>query len=72
MQKKIIDAVCPKIVIPMHYHTKQHAFYLENLDDFLQLFDKEQVEIKPDSTLELDDVPQNEKAMVIVLQKYEE
>ncbi len=70
--KLFMQVVCPKIVVPMHYHTSEHNFYLDGLQNFLQLLEKSQVQQKNSYQLILDDVPQNEDTQVVVLQRYQE
>lgn len=70
--KQLVDEICPRIVVPMHYMTPEHKFRLNSLDDFLNLFDASSVERSNGCSLELFDAPQNEQTKVIVLQKYED
>ena len=70
--KWYVDQVKPKIVVPMHYMTPRHKFELGSVDKFLSLFDKEQVTLSAGDRLELYDVPQNDTARVVVLQKFDE
>ena len=70
--KWYVDKVQPKIVVPMHYKTPDHNFGLGSLDDFLQLFSKEQVHILHSETLNLADQPQNALPQIYVLDKYQD
>lgn len=67
--KWYVDKVNPKIVLPMHYMTASHKFKLNGLQQFLSLFDGEQVKRLGDS-LTLIDVPQNDKPQVIVMEMF--
>lgn len=69
--KQYVDGAKPKIVIPMHYKSKGHAFEIDGVDKFTALFNKDYVEFSDGDTLTLDDVPQNDKTRVVVLQKFE-
>lgn len=53
--KRWVDAVCPKIVVPMHYKTAEHSFNIDGVDKFLSLFQGTAV-IEADA-LVLSDVP---------------
>lgn len=68
--KKYVDAINPKIVVPMHFHDPELKFTLNKLDDFLKLFDDKQVERLENDSLTLYDVPQNEVVKVVVLKRY--
>ncbi|MCF7924123.1 MAG: MBL fold metallo-hydrolase [Candidatus Izimaplasma sp.] len=42
--KKICDLLKPKVIIPMHYRTKNHGFdVLDTRDKFIQLFNKKPI-----------------------------
>lgn len=70
--KWYVDKVQPKIVIPMHYKTQKHNFEIAPIDEFLKLFDREQVHYAHSETLLLEDAPQNEVPKIFVLDRYED
>ncbi len=69
--KQYVDAVKPKIVIPMHFKSDGHNFEIDSVNKFLSLFSKQDTEISVSDTLSLYDSPQNETAKIVVLQKFE-
>ena len=70
--KWYVDRIQPKIVIPMHYKTSEHNFDIAPVQDFLKLFDEQQVRHTHSETLVLDDAPQNERPQIIVLDRYQD
>lgn len=70
--KWYVDAVCPNIVVPMHYKVPQLKFDLGTLQDFLNLFDAEQILVSDSDSLQLSDAPQYSQTKVIVLQKFQD
>lgn len=70
--KRYVDEICPKIVVPMHYADNALKFSLNSVNDFTELFDKEQVQVKSTYAMELQDQPQNEKTQVVVLKRCED
>ena len=67
--KWYVDAVQPKIVVPMHYKTDEHNFEVDGVDKFLALFDPSWVERSASDTLTLGDVP-DVGTRVITLQRF--
>lgn len=67
--KKYVDAIEPKIVVPMHYKVADLKFELGSLDEFLSMFNADNI-TKLGTTLELVDLPDNEVTKVIVLERY--
>ena len=67
--KRYVDAVRPKIVLPMHYKTDEHSFNIDGVDKFLSLFDPSAVTISDGDTLTLNDVP-DYPTRVVVLQRF--
>lgn len=41
--KKYVDIMMPDVVIPMHFKTSKSAVDIEKLDEFIDLFDEEQI-----------------------------
>lgn len=54
MAKDYVDKLMPEIVIPMHYKTDDCAYDLDEVDEFLSLFDEEQIVRLEGDTLALD------------------
>ena len=52
--KEYVDFLMPDIVIPMHFRTPSCAVDIGRLDDFLDLFDDEQIVRVDGDTLEVD------------------
>lgn len=53
MAKEYVDRIMPDIVIPMHYRSKGCKIDIDKADEFLRLFDGENVEELDGDTLEL-------------------
>lgn len=53
MAKEYVDRIMPDIVIPMHYRSKGCKIDIDKADEFLRLFDGENVEELDGGTLEL-------------------
>ena len=70
--KKAVDKIQPKIVIPMHYKTEKHKFGLGELDQFTKLFDDGDLRYQHSETLILEDMPENTRPQVVVLDIYED
>ncbi len=69
--KRYVDAVRPKIVIPMHYKTAEHHFDVDGVEKFLALFDKSAVMDNGSDTLVLYDAPDPDApTQVVVLQRF--
>lgn len=65
--KEYVDRIMPAIVIPMHYKTKGLDLDIEKPDDFLDLFEDEEVEYAEDCELELSREDINEESTKIIL-----
>lgn len=68
--KEYVDRLMPEIVIPMHYRTKDCRLDIEKVDEFLDEFDDDSVEISDSSEIELSrsDLT-GERTRVIVLRR---
>ncbi len=68
--KEYVDRLMPEIVIPMHYRTKDCRIDIEKVDEFLDEFDDDSVEISDSSEIELSrsDLT-GERTRVIVLRR---
>lgn len=52
--KDYVDKLMPDIVIPMHYHTDDCDIDLDKLDEFLDLFDEDQITFADGDSIDLD------------------
>lgn len=66
--KEYVDRIMPSYVIPMHYKTKGLNIDVEKADDFIDLFDEEDVEELECSELELfrDDVTEEQTKLILM------
>lgn len=68
--KEYVDKLMPDIVIPMHYKTKDCEFELARLNEFLELFDEENIIYSESNTVEFDRADfDGESSKVLVLDK---
>ena len=71
--KEFVDRIMPDVVIPMHYKTKDHSFDIAKLNDFLDLFDDEDIVYVESDTVEFDRADfDGESTKVYVLEKFSE
>lgn len=69
--KEYVDRLMPDIVIPMHYKTKDCEFDIDKLNDFLDLFDDENIIYADSPTVEFDRADfDGEDTKVLVLEKF--
>lgn len=69
--KEYVDRIMPDVVIPMHYKTKDCEFDIEKVNEFLDLFEDENVIYADGSTVEFDRADFNgEETKVLVLEKF--
>lgn len=68
--KEYVDRIMPSIVIPMHYKTKGLKMDIDRADDFIDLFEREEVEENGECEIELfrDDINED-STRVIVLER---
>lgn len=68
--KEYVDRIMPAIVIPMHYKTKGLNMDVEKADDFLDLFEKEDIEELDGAEIELfrDDII-DDRTKVILMER---
>ena len=52
--KEYVDFIMPDIVIPMHFKTSRSQVDIDKVDEFLDLFDEEQIVKVDGMTLEVD------------------
>lgn len=69
--KEYVDRIMPDVVIPMHYKTKDCEFDIDKVNEFLNLFDDENVIYADGSTVEFDRADfDGEETKVLVLEKF--
>ena len=66
--KEYVDRIMPSYVIPMHYKTKGLEVDVEKPDDFIDLFEEEDVEELENSELELfrDDITEEQTKLILM------
>lgn len=52
--KKYVDMLMPDVVIPMHFKTSKSEVDIEKLDEFIDLFDEEQIRVIDGQSIEFD------------------
>ena len=67
--KEYIDKIRPNIVIPMHYKTYDCLFDIDKLDNFLDLFDSENIIYLNSNTIDYDNEGYNNETKIVVLTK---
>ncbi len=65
--KKYVDRIMPEIVIPMHYKAKGIHMDIDKPDEFLDLFEEEDVEYCEDNTLEFNREDLSDESTKIIL-----
>ncbi len=69
--KEYVDRIMPDVVIPMHYKTKDCDFDIDKINEFLDLFDDENVVYVDGDTVEFDRADfDGEETKVFVLEKF--
>ena len=68
LAKEYVDRIMPSYVIPMHYKTKGLNVDIDKPDDFLDLFEEEDVEELESSEIELvrDDVTEEQTKLILM------
>lgn len=71
--KEYVDRIMPEIVIPMHYKVKGLHMDINKPDDFLDLFENDEVEYCENNTLEFfrDDLS-DDTTKIILMERYKE
>ncbi len=66
--KEYVDRIMPSIVIPMHYKTKGLDLDIDKVDEFLDLFDKDEIEDLEECEIELsrDDISEESTKIVLL------
>ena len=68
--KEYVDRIMPDIVIPMHYKTKDLDMDIDRINEFLDLFDDEDIIFSQGNTVEFDRADfDGESTKVLVLEK---
>ena len=68
--KEYVDKIMPDIVIPMHYRTRDCELDIDKLNEFIDLFDEDDVIYADSDTLEYDRADfDGETTKVVVLDK---
>lgn len=68
--KDYVDKLMPDVVIPMHFKTKECDLDIDRVDEFLDLFDKDDIEFIEGDTVEFDRYDfDGESTKVIVFKK---
>lgn len=70
LAKEYVDRIMPEIVIPMHYKTRNLSIDLDKAQEFLDLFDDEDVDVCHKNTLEFsrEDLTE-EKTKIILMER---
>ena len=63
--KEYVDAIQPKLVIPMHYDDSESNIRLDPVEDFMRLFNHECVSFA-EGKYEIEDLPEGEPHLVIL------
>ena len=68
LAKEYVDRIMPSYVIPMHYKTKGLDIDIDKPDDFLDLFEEEDVEELKGSEIELfrDDITEEQTKLILM------
>lgn len=69
--KEYVDRIMPEIVIPMHFKTKESKLDISKPDDFIDLFEEEDVVDEGESSIEFfrDDLIDGDDTKVILLER---
>lgn len=71
MAKEYVERIMPEVVIPMHYRTKDCKIDIDKADDFLEMFDEEEIYDEGNSEIEFarSDFDNSPDTRVIVLRR---
>ena len=70
MAKEYVDRIMPDVVVPMHFKTKDSKIDIDKIEEFIGLFDEEEVEeIGDEMTFERSDFDTAQDTRVIVMRK---
>ncbi|MDE6473501.1 MAG: MBL fold metallo-hydrolase [Clostridia bacterium] len=65
--KKYVDIMMPDVVIPMHFKTSKSAVDIEKLDEFIDLFDEEQIRRVDGQSIEFDRAHFDSDSTVVIV-----
>ncbi len=65
--KKYVDLMMPDVVIPMHFKTSKSAVDIEKLDEFIDLFDEEQIRRINGQSIEFDRAHFDSDSTVVIV-----
>ncbi len=65
--KKYVDIMMPDVVIPMHFKTSKSAVDIEKLDEFIDLFDEEQIRRINGQSIEFDRAHFDSDSTVVIV-----
>ena len=66
--KEYVDRVMPDIVIPMHYKTKKCELDIDKIDEFVKLFEDDEIIEVDGDTIEFDRTKfDDEKTKLVIL-----
>ena len=69
--KEYVDRIMPDVVIPMHYKTKDCDFDIDKVNEFLSLFEDDDIVYADSNTVEFDRADfDGESTKVLVLEKF--
>lgn len=69
--KEYVDRIMPDVVIPMHYKTKDCDFDIDKVNEFLSLFEDDDIVYVDSNTVEFDRADfDGESTKVLVLEKF--
>lgn len=67
--KEYVDRLMPEVVIPMHYRSKDCKIDIEKVNEFIDLFDEEQVEETDSDEIELSRSDLTGETRIVVLRR---
>lgn len=62
---EIAKKIDPEYIIPMHYKTPELDLPITGVEDFIHKFDHDEIEINDEAEVELDDLPEDKKVIVL-------
>ncbi|MDE7191829.1 MAG: MBL fold metallo-hydrolase [Clostridia bacterium] len=65
--KKYVDIMMPDVVIPMHFKTSRSEVDIEKLDEFIDLFDEEQIKRVDGQSIEFDRAHFDSDSTIVVV-----
>lgn len=70
--KEYVDRIMPDVVIPMHYKTKDCEIDIDKINEFISLFDDENIVYAENSTVEFDRADfDGEDTKLLILDKFD-